>query len=260
MSEPMTADDLDAIRARVEAATEGPWEAFATTVAARVDTGCRGGCSGLPGVHETACGWEDVAGAADRDATFIAHARTDVPALLAEVERLRAGIEALADEWEAGQAANREAFSKSVWLPYDPPGPAHLRALLTRPAPTVDAEAVGPTFTERQAAAWPEAVARVNLHDAYAPEDPTAYGWTLNWHEEIRPGRGHYLDAQFNDGEHFAQITMDVYGSPVVSVATLDWLHSDGNEDCDCDPCQAEREADDDDSAGLTVTDEGVGS
>jgi len=43
--------DLDAIRARVDAATEGPWEAS----------------------HE-----------------FAAHARTDIPALLAEVERLRA--------------------------------------------------------------------------------------------------------------------------------------------------------------------------
>lgn len=149
---------------------------------------------------------------------------------------------------------------------------AELRALRARgathtlaprpaaPGVSVSAEQVERTFTERQAAAWPEAVARINRYGVGAPEDPTAYGWTLNWHDETRPGRGHYLDAQFNDGEHFAQITMDVYGSPVVSVATLDWLHSDGNEDCDCDPCQAEREADDDDSAGLTVTDEGAGS
>lgn len=34
------------------------------------------------------------------NATFIAHARADVPVLLAEVERLRAGIEALADWWQ----------------------------------------------------------------------------------------------------------------------------------------------------------------
>ena len=46
----MTTLDLDAIRARVEAATQGPWE------------------------HEP---W-----------AFIAHARTDIPALLAEVDRL----------------------------------------------------------------------------------------------------------------------------------------------------------------------------
>lgn len=80
--------DLDAIRARAEAATEGPWavapEDFgphtegdfpvvdrrADYIGHSPDDGVRAGFD-LP------------------DAEFIAHARTDVPALVEEVERLR---------------------------------------------------------------------------------------------------------------------------------------------------------------------------
>jgi hypothetical protein len=107
--------------------------------------------------------------------------------------------------------------------------------LLAPPTPS-------PQMTARQAKDWPDAVARVRRHGCEVTEDPTGYGWTLDWHEEVRPGRGHYLSATWNDGEHFAQITMDVYGGPVVSVAALDWIHSDSYEECDCEPCDAERE------------------
>lgn len=54
-------------------------------------------------------------------------------AVLAEVERLSAAVEAvraLADEWEAGQALNRDALSQRVLMPYDPPGPDDLRRAL----------------------------------------------------------------------------------------------------------------------------------
>ena len=101
-----------------------------------------------------------------------------------------------------------------------------------------------PTFTERQSRDWPDAIARIRQHGVHVEEDPTAYGWQLDWHEEVRPGRGHYLSAVWNDGEHFAQVVMDVYGSPSVSVAALDWIHSDADEECGCGPCEAEREAD----------------
>lgn len=85
--------DLDAITARVEAATEGPWEweddapdliapdpdpLFPDWPYTFVITDCNGVAS---------------VGPADRE--FIAHARTDIPLLLAEVERLRDEYQAL---------------------------------------------------------------------------------------------------------------------------------------------------------------------
>ena len=75
MTDPMTAAELDAIEQRAHAATEGPWEASAHRTGHYLvicpDCGVRGG-------YERA------------DAEFIAHARSDVPALVAEVRRLRA--------------------------------------------------------------------------------------------------------------------------------------------------------------------------
>ncbi len=78
--------DLDAIKARAAAATPGPWYVE------------RGGEHGDPfwaiaailrdpyGDNSLSCG-------SDREvAEFIAHARTDVPALVAEVERLEAAL------------------------------------------------------------------------------------------------------------------------------------------------------------------------
>ena len=90
MTDPLTADDLETIEQRANAATEGPWRA---AVVARFvdDDGCeRGkgaiypaGPSGPPPLFVT----PDWLAA---DAEFIAHARDDVPALLAEVRRLQA--------------------------------------------------------------------------------------------------------------------------------------------------------------------------
>ena len=86
MTDQMTAADLDAIEQRAHAATEGPWEASAHDHAA----------GDVPILDRTGhylvicpdCG---VRGGYERaDAEFIAHARSDVPALLAEVRRLRA--------------------------------------------------------------------------------------------------------------------------------------------------------------------------
>ena len=93
MTDPMTAADLDAIEQRANAATEGSWEydgcgeiiqhfslpePWATVVS--TDVACMAYCYG-----GSAAGVER-----DEDAEFIAHARDDVPALLAEVRRLRA--------------------------------------------------------------------------------------------------------------------------------------------------------------------------
>jgi hypothetical protein len=75
--------DLDAIEARCNAATKGPWEAK---------------CSYHDYPYIVAHGWELGCGedfARMPDADFIAHARTDLPALLTEVRRLRARNEEL---------------------------------------------------------------------------------------------------------------------------------------------------------------------
>ena len=83
--------DLDAIEARANAATEGPWwrrEGHAeidgqnyaeVLIPGRVECGsyCYGGTSTIEGDR------------LDADLAFIAHARADVPALVDEVRRLR---------------------------------------------------------------------------------------------------------------------------------------------------------------------------
>jgi len=72
--------DLDAIRARAEAATPGPWNA----------TGSSHDDDGLVTLFSDDVDADDpVAIVAPSDAEFIAHARVDISALLAEVERLR---------------------------------------------------------------------------------------------------------------------------------------------------------------------------
>jgi hypothetical protein len=67
--------DLQAIRKRAEAATEGPWQCANTTDGPWIldahDMIITGTCE------------------RDTDGEFIAHARQDVPALIAEVERLQ---------------------------------------------------------------------------------------------------------------------------------------------------------------------------
>lgn len=77
----MNANERAACRARADAATAGEW------ILTGLDTG-----------------WSEVAATdtwfrlfPDRDADFIAHARADVPALLDDIERLRAALDAV--EW-----------------------------------------------------------------------------------------------------------------------------------------------------------------
>ena len=99
-----------------------------------------------------------------------------------------------------------------------------------------------PSFTERQATAWPEAVAEVQQYVDTSTVPTHLHGWTVEWAEEARPGRGHGFNGIWSDGEYLAQILMDVYGYPRVSVATLAWLHNSSDEECDCGPCTLDRE------------------
>ncbi len=79
----MDASRLAAIRARVEAATEGPWEACTWDAMERPHVSTANQHNHGHDLPFT-----------PSDAEFIAHAREDVPALLDEVERLTAALEA----------------------------------------------------------------------------------------------------------------------------------------------------------------------
>lgn len=112
----LTSDDLAAIRERAAAATEGPWTWASHTTADGDEWAVFD-----PADHALASnrdGWAP-------DAEFIAHAREDVPALLAEVERLRAieaGIEAL-------HRPVHPVFSWEIGLRFEEPCPdCHGRA------------------------------------------------------------------------------------------------------------------------------------
>jgi hypothetical protein len=85
----LTSSELDAIEARANAATPGPWERGATLRErdGKVTTFSEE-ASVYPPLGEA--GPVAVATVAEYDnASFIAHARQDVPALVAEVRRLR---------------------------------------------------------------------------------------------------------------------------------------------------------------------------
>ena len=83
-------DRLDEIRSRAEAATPGPWGVFAK----------RGGdvCEVLDAHHDQVCRMYAYDEDTLADATFIAHAREDIPYLLAEVEQLPRRLAATDEE------------------------------------------------------------------------------------------------------------------------------------------------------------------
>jgi hypothetical protein len=81
----MTEAELAAIQARADAATEGPWE-YADSLSGRMGWPSLDLQQGLDGEFLAA------------DALFMAHARCDVPALVAEVRRLAKVVEAFG-EW-----------------------------------------------------------------------------------------------------------------------------------------------------------------
>ena len=71
--------DLDAIEARAEAATPGPWR----------QTASRRGYRDVLQTPDTYADRMIAKGCPNADAAFIAHARTDVPALVAELRAAR---------------------------------------------------------------------------------------------------------------------------------------------------------------------------
>ena len=96
MTDPMTPEYLAEIEARANAATEEPWIA---------EYSKEQGCCVIP--HDAHSTREAVAVCRlylrAFDAEFIAHARTDVPRLVAEAKRLQAAVERVR-ELHAGKA------------------------------------------------------------------------------------------------------------------------------------------------------------
>jgi hypothetical protein len=88
----VTPDQLAAIRERCEAALEGPWMVDADNP--QIVMAPDNPPSTFDGFLIARIISPDAA-QVDADADFIAHARDDVPALLAEVERLRAVVDAV---------------------------------------------------------------------------------------------------------------------------------------------------------------------
>jgi hypothetical protein len=82
----MTNEELTAIEARANAATPGPWEG-------KTNSGMVSTHDAYGTVFETGCGCCTDNGLSAEDAAFISAARVDVPALVAEVRRLRALVE-----------------------------------------------------------------------------------------------------------------------------------------------------------------------
>ena len=132
----MTNDELEAVRARAAKATPGPWEAdhgcakgygpaaWATVVApdGKVLFDTINGGHVLLTDPDYEGEWRDETG--DLNATFIAHARTDIPALLDEVERLRGDAHIQRNFWQMEDALARaeahaerlsELLTRALW-------------------------------------------------------------------------------------------------------------------------------------------------
>ena len=106
----MTPEELAAIRARAEAATPGPWD------------GVPGRCILPDDWNHRYTAHQVIEGCiynpnAENDHAFIAHAREDIPALVAEVERLQAELARVQLVVEAAEAfvrATRGLFGGTV--------------------------------------------------------------------------------------------------------------------------------------------------
>lgn len=123
--EPLTPTRETDIRARMAAATPGPWCTDSWEIYCGVEYE-----AGAEWIGETCRGVSDRAGLAqDRaNAAFVAGARTDVPVLLAEVTRLRAEREALREQLSLARTAvaywkgQYHQASNTRWCDEIPPG------------------------------------------------------------------------------------------------------------------------------------------
>ena len=112
MTDPMTPEELKACRERAEAATPGPWEmSRRDDVMGGFDYFVEAGPLCVAVAAEDARPTRGMG--AKRDAAFIAHARQDVPRMLATIDKLRE--DAAADEWQPIEIAPEDEGLVQVW-------------------------------------------------------------------------------------------------------------------------------------------------
>ena len=107
----MTEQELTAIEGRANAATLGPWEG-------KENIGMVSKHDACDTVFETGCGCCTENDLSAEDAAFIAAARVDVPALIAEVRRLRALVESAYREgfWDGEGAVEKHVgYGDTAW-------------------------------------------------------------------------------------------------------------------------------------------------
>jgi hypothetical protein len=90
--------NLEAIARRTEKATPGPWKTGDRFLSGVLGSSVAVISGKLPPIEL------DPSRNGRNDAAFIAHARQDVPALIAEISRLRAALEAAGVEVQGGDA------------------------------------------------------------------------------------------------------------------------------------------------------------
>ena len=109
----MTPEQLAEIRARSEAATPGPWECIESFPPGEYALAARPPDEAFPltlAVVGNDDAWED----AEANTQFVAHARTDIPALLDYIEELEAKLSLTYDEAERVETA-LAAIRSSKW-------------------------------------------------------------------------------------------------------------------------------------------------
>ena len=110
-NDPMTEEELDAIRARVEVATDGPW-AVDSDDPSYIIYSEKGGWDGL--VIAQVADQDGALFPVEHNGALIAHAPQDLTALLAEVERLRARPAVTEDMVERAARAFYEHLAPGV--------------------------------------------------------------------------------------------------------------------------------------------------
>lgn len=111
MTTPLSEQRLAEIRARVEAAQVGPWEWW-TSCSFRRLSGPDGKDGGVLRAVVYRDGQPGIEGS-EEDMSLLAHARTDIPDLLEEVERLRAEVASMRQETAERQHAAWERSERS---------------------------------------------------------------------------------------------------------------------------------------------------
>lgn len=108
MADPMTDEELAAIKAREKAATKGPWRWWTSNSMRRLSSDPSGKDGDVAHAYRASDGVPDIA-IREEDMAFTEHARTDVPRLLVEVERLQGGVERARGEERAACLADIRA-------------------------------------------------------------------------------------------------------------------------------------------------------